>query len=140
MQFLPSMTGGHWEKWDADNPLLNKLTRKTVEQSCILSIFPVRFNFYADAPFYALPYRQADGVILYPRMGYGYYARDDVLNAFDWCKKFKIPIEKAVIVEEANFFHPAKDAVQIPFALLEDIYAKRIEFDNAIQKGRSKRF
>jgi len=46
MQFLPRMAGGHWEKWDVTNPALSKLTRKTVEQSCILSIFRVRFNFY----------------------------------------------------------------------------------------------
>jgi hypothetical protein len=76
-----------------------------------------------------------DGVILYPRMGYGYYMRDDVLSAMDWCKKFKIPIERAVIVEEANFFHPAENAVQVPFVLLQDIYAKRIEFDKRDPKG-----
>jgi hypothetical protein len=34
--------------------------------------------------------------------------RDDVFDAFDWCRKHKIPIEKAVIIEEANFFHPSE--------------------------------
>ena len=53
---------------------------KQIEQSCILSIYRIRYNFYADAPFYAVPYRLPDGVILYPRMGAGYYMRDDVLQ------------------------------------------------------------
>jgi hypothetical protein len=137
MQFLPSMAGGRWEKWNADDDatkhLLNKLTRKTVEKSCILSVFRVRFNFYSDAPSYPLPYRMKDGTILYPRMGYGY--------AFDWCRKNKIPTERAVIIEEANFFHPAPEAVQAvkegkgPFALLKDVFDKRIEFDKADPKG-----
>ena len=61
--------------------------------------------------------------------------RDDVLNAFDWCRKYKIPVEKAVIVEEANFFHPAGNAVAVPFAILRDVYAKRIEFDKRDPKG-----
>ena len=33
MQFLPRMAGGRWEKWDADNPLLNKITRKTISRA-----------------------------------------------------------------------------------------------------------
>lgn len=85
----------------------------------------IRFNFYMDAPFYALPYRLSESTILYPRMSSGYYIRDDVLNAIDWCRKFKVPIDKALIVEEANFFHPAENA-GCPFVLLADIYAKRI--------------
>lgn len=75
-----------------------------------------------------------DSVILYPRMGYGYYMRDDVFDAFDWCRKHKIPIEKAVIIEEANFFHFAENA-PYPFTLLADIYLKRIEFDKKDPKG-----
>jgi hypothetical protein len=100
------------------DPRTQQVIRKTIEQSCILSIFRVRFNFYADAPFYGLPYRLPDSVILYPRMACGQYVRDDVLNAFDWCKKYKIPIEKAVTIEEANFFHPTPDAVAVPFGRL----------------------
>src|ERR1700730_4349255 len=79
MQFLPRMAGGRWEKWDkAKVAQLKRMTRKTIE--------------------HPLPYRLPDSVILYPRMGYGYHIRDDVLNALDWCKKYKIPIEKAVTI------------------------------------------
>jgi hypothetical protein len=134
MQFMPSMAGGWWEKW-YEQSLTCQIDQEDNRASCILSIFRVRFNFYVDAPFYALPYRLPDNAILYPRMGYGYYMRDDVLNALDWCKKYKIPVDKAVIIEEANFFHPAPDAVQVPFALLQDIYVKRIEFDKKDPKG-----
>jgi hypothetical protein len=137
MQLVPSMTRGHWEKLEGE--AARELTKRPgierIEQSCILSIYRVRFNFYADAPFYALPYRLPDSVILYPRMGSGYYVRNDVLNAIDWCRKFKIPIEKASIVEEANVFHPSAIAMPGPFALIADIYAKRIEFDKKDPKG-----
>ena len=134
MQFLPSMKGGRWEEWNLDNSMLGKLTKKYIEQSCILSIFRVRFCFFTEAPFYPLPWRHADGVILYPRVGYGYYMRDDVLAAIAWCKKFKIPVEKALITEEANFFHPAPDAVY-PFTPIADAYMKRIECDKKDPKG-----
>jgi hypothetical protein len=68
-------------------------------------------------------------------MGSGYYIRDDVLNAIDWCRKFKVPIDKPLIVEKANFFHPAPDAAFVPFALIVDIFMKRIEFDKKDPKG-----
>jgi hypothetical protein len=57
-----------------------------------------------------------------------------LLNAIDWCRKFKIPIKTALIIEEANLFHPAPDAVY-PFTLIAEIYDKRIEFDKRDPKG-----
>jgi hypothetical protein len=134
MQFLPSMAGGHWEKLEDKAAIDLTRTPKKIFDSCILSIFRVRFNFYVDASWYPLPFRLANGTILYPRMGYGYYMRDDLLNAIDWCRKYKIPIKNALIIEEANFFHPAEDAV-CPFNLIPDIYDKRIEFDKRDPKG-----
>ena len=127
MQSLPSMKGGHWKKCETATP-------KEIERSCILSIFRVKFCFYVDAPFYPLPFRLHDGVILYPRTGNGFYMRDDVLTAIAWCKKFKVPVEKALIIEEANFFHPAKDAVYL-FKPIAVAYMKRIEFDKKDPKG-----
>jgi hypothetical protein len=75
-----------------------------------------------------------DDVILYPKTGSGYYMRDDVLAAIAWCKKFKVPVEKALVIEEANFFHPAPDAGYL-FAPIAEAYMKRIEFDKQDSKG-----
>ena len=90
MQFLPSMKDGRWEK----SGRLKAFTQKQIEQSCILSIFRVTFCFYKEVPFYPLPYRLADGVILYSKVGSGYYMRDDLLAAIAWCKKFKFRFQK----------------------------------------------
>ena len=130
MQFLPSMKEGRWEKTGQ----LKTFTQKQIEQSCILSIFRVTFCFYKEAPFFPLPYRLADGVILYPKVGSGYYMRDDLLAAIAWCKKFKVSVSKALIIDEANFFHPAKDA-GCPFVPISDAYMRRIEFDKKDPKG-----
>jgi hypothetical protein len=133
MQSLPSMVGGRWEK--IEDKKARDLTRtKRIFDSSILSIYRVRFNFYTDASFYPLPVRLPNGVILYPRIGYGYYMRDDLLNAIDWCRTYRIPIKIALIIEEANLFHPAVDA-PYPFTLIADIYDKRIEFDKRDPKG-----
>jgi hypothetical protein len=58
--------------------------------------------------------------------------RDDVLSAMDWCRKCKIPIERAVIVAEANFFHPTAEAIsalnegQGPFAPGRCVHSIRV--------------
>jgi hypothetical protein len=115
MQFMPSMTGKHWEKWDADNPLLNKLTRKTVEQSCILSIFRVRFNFYAAK--YQLKKRSSKR-----RMS-------SIRRALS--PSPPRPKGRERRAKDAR----VPNAVAVPFAMLEDIYTKRIEFDKKDPKG-----
>ena len=60
--------------------------------------------------------------------------RDDILAAIAWCRHFKIPASKSIVVEEANFFHPIEDA-PYPFLPIADVYLKRIEFDKKDPKG-----
>ena len=107
---IPSKHGGgrlESRKMGSEKPFIQKSDRKdswaklhSLHLSRSIS-FPCRGTFLCAT----LP---SNNVILYPRAGYGNYMRDDVLNALDWCRKYKIPIEKAVIMEEANFFHPAR--------------------------------
>ncbi len=93
------------------------------------------FGFEPDAPFYPLPYRTGNGLILFPQIGRGYYMRDDLLAAIDYCKKFKIDPANALVIEEANWFHPSEDAERDlkngcgPFAPVAEVFLQRIEFD-----------
>jgi len=108
---------------------------KRIETSSILSIFKVKFCFKTDASFYPLPYRTHNGSILFPRIGFGYYMRDEVLTAIAWCKKFKEDAANALVIEEVNWFHPSDEAERDlkegrgPFAPVADAFLKRIEFD-----------
>ena len=108
---------------------------KRIETCSILSIFKVKFDFKIVAPFYPLPYRTRSGSILFPRKGYGYYMRDHVLAAMDFCKKFKIDAANALDIEEANWFHASAEAERNlkeghgPFVPVARAFLKRIEFD-----------
>ncbi len=137
MQSLPSMAGGRWKREVPD--LSTRQFRvdifKRIEVSSILSIFRVSFGFATDAPFYPLPYRTGNDCILFPQIGHGYYMRDDLLAAVAWCKKFKIDPTNALVIEEANWFHPSDEAERDlkngcgPFAPVAEVFLKRIEFD-----------
>jgi hypothetical protein len=39
---------------------------------------------FREPPFYPLPYRRADGAILYPARGRGRYFRDEAIEAMHW--------------------------------------------------------
>ena len=108
---------------------------KRIETCSILSIFKVKFCFKTVAPFYPLPYRMKNGAILFPSAGYGYYMRDDILAAIVWCKKFKEDAANAIVIEEANWFHPSAEAERDlkegrgPFVPIAEAFQKRIDFD-----------
>ena len=137
MQSLPSMRGGRWERETYPSGDIFK----RIEASCILSIFRVAFAFPIKTPFYPLPYRIADGSILYPQIGEGFYMRDDLLAAIDYCRKYKINPASAVIIKEANWFYPTDEASndvkngRAPFAPIAAAFDKRIEFDQKDPDG-----
>lgn len=107
---LPSYRGATWtfdSEWDG--------------QDC--SMVKVRWwpRGYADKwrqPFYPLWYREQDGTILYPEMGYGIYWGVELRNLIEHSRGLEWEIEEACNVHLANSSKP--------FAYINDMYHARL--------------
>lgn len=85
---LSSMEGGTWRK--IKNP-----TRSVIESSDTLSICHMVAEWKESLPFYPLPYRMANGCILFPRRINGFYMLSEAVAALELfganCSALSIP-------------------------------------------------
>jgi hypothetical protein len=147
---FPSLAGGEWIRKPGTEYRKGSLSdlRAAVEAASCLSMFKIRFQFptyerydpdgrkTVFIPFYPLPYRDKRGGILFPATGYGWYNREEALEAISWLQRFvpdyprprnKHQQMTVFEIEEAWIFKPGHEgrANQGPFDVVRDLFVQR---------------
>ncbi|MEJ0094304.1 MAG: DNA polymerase [Methylocella sp.] len=89
-------------------------------------------------PFFPLPYRKADGAILFPSEGKAWVMRDDAIAALKWIEAFGLQSQEYLfLVNEAWEFNPPTYAKGhehegLPFAFVNELFEmrKKIKAEN----------
>lgn len=103
----------------------------TAKKANMLSMFKIPWDFPSidpkanrRIPFYPFPYRTQRGAILFPRDGYAWITRDELLASFKWMNVFNI-IPSCLKTEEWDEFIPGND--ERPYAFVAELYEMRRE-------------
>ena len=113
MRDLPDMGSGRWTH--VDSPGL-----ATLEAASQVSLFHLRFDGPANAPFYPLPYRTPAGSILFPRRANGYYMTREAQAAHGYVAA----MGGAITIVAAWIFEP-DDVSARPFQFVQELFDYR---------------
>lgn len=125
-QMLPSMKNGGWI---LHGSMSTNEIEETAKKANVLSMFKIKWNFpFIDPkanrpiPFYPFPYRTKRGAILFPKDGYAWIMRDELLAGLKWMKTFNI-IPSCLKIGEWHEFIPGND--ERPYAFVAKLYEMR---------------
>jgi hypothetical protein len=128
-----------------------EIDRAAIEKMSPYSMIELKFSFLTkatdgegrirDTPFYPLPYRTADGAVLFPSRGWGRYHVVEVLEAFNY---IDVMHAKALPQCRANMitivggwvFEPPTDEKGervYPYRYLKDFYEERSKIEREIK-------